>query len=231
MQSRPIKEILREIYINIYNQPDRLSCSQVENQKGLQDESISISYILSTYHNPDALCCALYWLKAQTQSDIEVIVADNSTDPIMVGRNESAVKRLNDRRFRYYNTRMFDCYASAEFAVQRARGEFLCFPSDDSYYVPMFGEVLLKAARQHNLDLVYCNMVMDPRYYNIHWVLDVGPRIAQIDKSGFLLRKSKFVVFPGDIVSRIYADGALIEELVRQGVRHGKVKDILAFHD
>ena len=232
-------EALRQIYSDIYRQacPPAVNAKQKEPNSSLpleskSDAAVSISYILSAYHRPDELACVLYSLKLQTQSDFEVIVTDNSTDPGIAARNRSVIYDLQDARFHYYNPRTIDCYTSAEWAIPMARGEFLCFPSDDSYYMPLFGEVLLKAARNNNLDLAYCNMIIDPRYFGMYWMLDVVAQLNCIDKTGFILRKSKFTRFPGALSTRfVDTDGRLISELVRQGIRHGKVKDILVVHN
>jgi glycosyltransferase involved in cell wall biosynthesis len=196
-----------------------------------RDKPISISYIVSTYHRPDLLPCVLHSLKVQTSSDFEVLVTDNSTDLKMIRKNRLAVDILDDDRFQYCNVKFSDCYTSAEWGVRNAKGEFLCFPSDDSYYVPHFGELMLKAARKDNLELVYCNMIYDPRYFGHYWVLDVEARHTRIDKTGFLLKRDRFINFPGKINSACDADGYLIDELVRRGIKHGKIVDIMVVHN
>jgi hypothetical protein len=192
---------------------------------------VSISYIVSTYHRPDLLPCVLHSLKVQTSRDFEVLVTDNSTDPNLIMQNKAIVDSLDDSRFHYFNVQLPECYSSAEWGVSRSMGEFVCFPSDDGYYVPRFGELMLKAARQHQLELVYCNMVYDPRYFGVYWVLDVEAKHTKIDKTGFLLRRDRFINFPGKINGACDADGYLIDELVRQGIRHGKVVDIMVVHN
>ena len=130
----------------------------------------------------------------------------------------------------YLHTNMSgNCYDVADKALPYCSGEFLCFPSDDSYYVPNFAETMERYAETSSLDLVYCDIFYDKRLNGIGYsVLNVAPHIGQIDKTGFIVRRSAFHGFPPHPSD--FRDGALIEDLVARGVRHGKVNDIMAVH-
>src|ERR1019366_3091887 len=101
-----------------------------------------VTYIVSTYNRPTLLRCCLASLAAQTDADFEVVVADNSPDFNITSQHQEVVADLRDPRFRHIDTDCvktcigWDCYHSAEYCARIAAGEWLCFPSDDSYYVP-----------------------------------------------------------------------------------------------
>jgi glycosyltransferase involved in cell wall biosynthesis len=183
-----------------------------------------VTLIVSTFHSPDKLTCLLYSLKVQTFADFEVLVADNSTEPEMLGRDQAIVAGMRDARFRHCATGPSDCYYAADKLAKEARGDYLAFPSDDNYYVPGFLEVMLR----QRADLIYCDMIYDPRYTGTWAQVDVHPTAGHIDKGGFLLRKSQFTRFPAD---RTWADGLLVEELMGRGVSHAKAPGVLWVHN
>ena len=170
----------------------------------------------------------LHALAVQTMPHFEVLVTDNSPDKMTQYKNDEIVELLQDGRFRHYVTASANCYRAADLAAKEAHGEFLCFPSDDSYYVPRFAEIMLKAAEANRWDLVYSNMVYDPRFNGRHYAaINVLPMLNSIDKTGFILKRSWFEGFS----QSDKADGELIESLVARGIRHGKVNDILMVHN
>ncbi len=174
----------------------------------------------------------LHSLAVQTFTDFEVIVSDNSPDKEARSKNFKLVKGF-DERFAYIYTNRGDCYSAAEVAEKFCEGDFLCFPSDDSYYVPVFAELMLAAEERNQWDLVYCNMLYDARFNGQYYApVNVQPIVNSIDKTGFILRRSWFEGFPGKVKDGpCKADGELIESLLKRGIRHGKVPDVLVVHN
>jgi glycosyltransferase involved in cell wall biosynthesis len=179
----------------------------------------------------------LHSLAVQTYSDFEAIIADNSPTDTMQQLNRDCVAGLKDKRFWHLNTAaqgFTDCYSSAEWVVEyEAHGDWLCFPSDDSYYVPCFAETLIKAAEMNRWELVYCNMLYDARFNGQFYApVNVQPMKNSIDKTGFLLKRNRFRTFPGKVLEGpCKADGELIESLLDEGIYHGKVPDFLMVHN
>lgn len=123
------------------------------------------------------------------------------------------------------------CYESANHMAPYATGDWLCFPSDDSLYVQGFSRIMLETAERTGADMVYCDCVYhrpDSSHWKPYTVLDVQPSIGRIDKTCFILRRELFNGFPPH--PRGYCDGALIEQLVSDGVRHAKAPGILVVH-
>jgi hypothetical protein len=161
--------------------------------------------------------------------NFEVIVTDNNAEPGM--GNFFQTDTMCDDRLSYIHTHAKTCYHSAEHGAAFAEGKYLCFPSDDSYYVPRFQELMVQAAESRDLQLVYCDMLFDGRRMGGRYgVLNVQPQLNHIDKTGFLVRRDVFDGFHEKDASPA-ADGYFIEEMLRRGIRHGKVQDVLAVHN
>jgi hypothetical protein len=92
---------------------------------------------------------------------------------------------------------------------------------------------MLKAAREQNLDLVYADQLYNGRWEaEPYHLMGVEPRLNKIDKTGFLLRRSKFYGFPDKTDGGpCAADGLLIDRLVNSGIRHGYAPGILSVHN
>lgn len=201
-----------------------------------------VTYVVSAYDRPDSLAVCLWSLKVQTARDFECLIADNAIDVGIAARHQGVVAALNDKRFRHISTvgkgKARDAsYGSADWMVEyEARGEWLCFPSDDSYYVPQFQALMLGAAQPNAWDLVYCDLLYDPRLAGRYAVLIASPQVCSIDKTNFMLRRDVWTGFltpldPNDLGDRTCTDGLMIERLVRKGIRHGRVEQTLCVHN
>ena len=196
----------------------------------------AVTYIVSAYDRPRSLRCCLASIQLQTDKNWHVIVADNGGDY----RNREVTDSFHDPRIDHLDTAQFstgpqwDCYWSAEWVVANIpMGQYICLPSDDSYYVPLFQEAMLAKARAEDLGLVYCDMLYDRRIGGKYGVLNVRPASCAIDKTGFLVRRDCWIGFPNkpQTPSSSCCDGEMIAEIVRRGVRHGKVDEVLCVHN
>lgn len=177
-----------------------------------------ISFIVSAYDRPAMLRCVLAALQVQTEPDIEIIVADNSPHIALNNEHQYVIHQLNDKRFSYRNPRARFCYEAIEQLAPETRGEWLCFPHDDGYYVPVFAQRMLEAAGQDpDAQLVYCDMLYDERMFGHYDVLHSEPRLGAIDKGSFIIRRELFLTRAWPPVPDISRDGIFIEELVRDG--------------
>lgn len=191
-----------------------------------------ISFLVSAYDRPKELEICLRSLKLQQGISFEILVAINST-----GRdfqlNQAVCNELGVQSFataRYCK----ECYSSGNWLAKRATGEFICFPSDDNYYVPKFGQKLYDFAKSFRLKLVYCDCIYDDRYTGSYEVMRVQPLIGHIDKGGFILRRDHFPGFPKvpKVAEPAFCDGLLIEKLrAEHKIQYGKIHDILWFHN
>lgn len=199
-----------------------------------------ISYIVSAYDRPLHLLGSLSSLLTQTHRDFEIIVTDNA--PVEYCENISVLRFLlgdaayrpfnyTFKNMRYVHTAMDTCYQSAEHGASIANGEWLCFPSDDSYYVPDFAKLMLE--KSAGADLVYCDCIYDPRRGYTYAVMDTKPLVGHIDKTNFIVRKEWFERVGGFPEKKPggCSDGLFIERAIQLGARHVKAEGVLCFHN
>ena len=201
-----------------------------------------ISFIVSAFDRPLLLPGCLWSLAAQTHKDFEVIVTDNATDPKIAAQHKRAVEMVRDwspkfaRRFKYVRTankiEVSDCYWAAEYAIKHhARGNWYCFPCDDSYYVPDFARRMLTAAYQHGW--VICGQaVVGPEAsggsgYRV-WNQTPGKSI----KTTFMVKANKFPGFAGkpSIPQAMAADYAFTATAART-LPWGTVNETMVCHN
>lgn len=199
---------------------------------------MKVSLIVSAYDQPDSLASLLLSLRTQTETDFEVLICDNST----TGQNDLAIMTLSaywgseEKRFTWLQTGksgLRHCYESANWAaVNVATGDYLCFPSCDNQYCPMFLEVLLRW--YNSADLIYSDMLYDPRADNTgkrtYTVFNTRPDVGFIDKGGFLVRRTKFQPFPWE-ENLMLADGLMLERLSKSGIVIQKAPGVLWIHN
>lgn len=197
-----------------------------------------ISFVISAFNRPLALRTCLSSLVQQTHPDIEVLVVDNSDSSGMSDGNADECEMYSSFKYLYTGRvteiedtmHKYSLYKATEIGVSQSTGDWLCFPNDDSYYCPWFAERMLHAAEKNNWDLVYCDIVMGGS--GGHHVLEAAPKRCCIDKTNFLLRRDWFQGFShGHDEDYPQADGFMIEELVRRGIRHGRVPEVLVVHN
>lgn len=183
-----------------------------------------ISYIVSSYDRPSYLQCCLSSLSNQTAAvDCEFIITCNHTDKDVRMAHLEVARKFDAAIHFTIDEGAMDCYYAADMAATKwAQGEWVCFPSDDSYYVPLFLDRMMTWAVEW--DFIYCDMLYASKWTDWKYsVMDVSPIRQHIDKTCFLLRRELFHGFPGKKNGYpCEADGELAEELVREGISHGK---------
>ncbi len=194
----------------------------------MDDYRNMISFIVSVYDRTDMLPGCLETLAVQ-ETVKEVLVCHNgkgAAGPVF----DSGLRLWNH----WHSTGLHGAkssYESADMVAPTAKGDWVCFPSDDSLYVRGFSRIMLETAEKTGAGLIYCDCVYhrpDEPSWKPYTVLDVSPRMGRIDKTCFILRRELFKGFPPH--PKGWSDGALIEQLVAQGVRHAKAPGILVVH-
>ena len=189
--------------------------------------SMSISFIVSVFDRPQFLNACLASLNVQTHRGSMTVCANSRNSDTL-----NACKLVCiyfDANYRETGQSCDNCYDSANLAARETTGEWLCFPSDDSLYVCGFTEIMLAEARRTAAGLVYCDCVYrrEPPW-KAYTVLDVEPRMGRIDKTCFIMRRELFKGFPPH--PKGWCDGALVEQLVRDGVKTAKAPGVLVLH-
>ena len=201
---------------------------------------MKISFVVAAFGNFSVLRTCLSSLLNQTMQDFEIIVCDN--DPESDQEYMAAEIARMDPSIRYEWTadrtkvippgcRHRRClYTATEIGVALTSGEWLCFPSADTYLAPVFAERMLRAAEVTNCSLVTCDFISgcpDRKYLTI----EAAPRVFRIDKSAFILKGEMFAGFPDKVEHYEEADGLLIERLARAGASRKRVAEVLVCHN
>jgi len=199
-----------------------------------------ISYIVSTFEKPKHLLCLLASLAVQTYQDAEIIVCDNSNSPEMSLSNRQVVALFAGGwglNARYLDTSKRvggqTCYHGLEV---EPKGEWLCFPSDDGYHVPMFAELMMQ--RSGKPGLIYCDVVYDPRLAlctvgkQEYSVMNTFPDLGKFEKTCFIIHRDWFKEIGGWQPHPLdWQDGALIRAAVEAGVPITKVNGPMVVHN
>lgn len=189
-----------------------------------------ISFLVTAHSKPAALVITLQSLFLQRNVKSEILVSNNAYGKMK--------KEISEVCARYpvneFINEKHNCYAATTFLSKHAKGKFLCFPSEEDYYTPVFGEKLLSHAKKFNLQFVYCDCLMDSRYFGSYEVLRAQPILGHIDKGGFLIKRELFKGWPKTPDRAIAAgcDGMLAEQIKnKKTVPYGKISDILWVHN
>lgn len=202
---------------------------------------MKITFIVSSYNRPEMLRLMLACLQVQTEKDWECFIANNNPYPGPGSEQQNIIHQMNDPRFIYVNPKLPDAYKAIWALMPQVKGEWLCFPSDDCYYVPQFAERMLKCVTANPAyDFVYCDMIYDPRPSegrDWYGVINTSPNLGAIDKAGFLIRKRLFLETGWantegmSVQLQGSRDGMLAEELVRRGAAMVKAKGVMFVHN
>lgn len=192
-----------------------------------------ITFFVSAYCRPDALACFLYSLRCQTISDWQAIILDNAVVDVIIEKHVDRIMQICDSRIKYLNPQMDDCYPAVNDYLHLAEGEWIATPSDDTYYVPEFIEIMTSAGEQNGWDFVYCDTLYDPRRTGKWEILNVLPSPCQIDKVSFIVRRDKFTGFIPDPMCpwgrATQSDGYTAADLANR-LPHGKAPGVLVVH-
>lgn len=193
----------------------------------------TLAFIVNAFENPAELRCCLASLQLQWQSatyKIEIHVADNSKK---IRPRLNKIELLCEELGAFYHITEGHCYTASEYVANfiNGRADYLCFASSDGYYVPGFSSIMLETAMRTNADLVYCNVLYDPRLHGrgIYSVLDSFPELRWIDKTNFIVKASCFRGWPTH--PQMWCDGQFVENLVASGGKIAKAKGILVVHN
>lgn len=181
-----------------------------------------VSFIVVS-DRPDCLRHLISCLRLQTNRNWELIVLDQTPRAACLEPVKEVEALGETRVFWEAVPRIGDIGQSMKVAYARfARGEFVCVPNDDAYYVPSFLDQMLWTARAHDYGLVYCDWLWNAADNSTpyrHMV--VAPVFSRIDVGGFLVNREALIE-DGWTVRAEGGDGYLVERIAAR-VKHGAV--------
>ena len=197
-----------------------------------------VSVVIGAFNRPGRLRTFLSCLVDQTFTDWEAVCVDNSTDPEAI-RLQREYCNIDPRiRYEEMGDRAFSpchgirsLYDATEQGIAMTTGEWIWVPNDDTYAAPWFLERMLQTVDDSDLEFVYCDFVQG-RPDIPHHGFCARPEACLIDKTCYMIRRDKFPIpWPGKIEQYGVADGILVNHLVAQGVRMGKINQMLIVHN
>lgn len=178
---------------------------------------------LTTSDRPNQLRHLIACLRVQTNANWELIVLDQTPRAACL-EPVKEVEALGETRVYWEPVpRVGDVGQSMKMAYTRfARGEFVCVPNDDAYYVPSFIDQMLWTARAFDYDLVYCDWLWNAADQTTPYRhVPVAPVFSRIDVGGFLVKREALIE-DGWTWRGEGGDGLLVERLAAK-VKHGAV--------
>jgi hypothetical protein len=199
-----------------------------------------VSVCIATYTNTEMLLeRALPSLLAQTYERIEVVVVGDAAAPDV----ERAVKGIGDPRVRYANMTVRGPYPNAKQelwhvaggppsneAMRLARGRWIASMDDDDESTPDRIELLLRAARERELEFCYGLFEWYVPDGDEHLVGEFPPTFAKIGLQASLMHTDmRFICAElSDAVFGEPGDWSRIRRMMRIGVRMGMVDQVVA---
>ena len=202
----------------------------------LQACQMTVTFFVNSYATPTNLWCILGSLIQQTDPSWEAVVLLNHRDPLIRAEHRAIVGLMDDDRLStadsWHDQLSWDCYWACDWAYDQglAKGEWICCASDDGYYMPEFVEVMAAS----DADVVFCDMVMRKYLVQRRSLVNTLPKAGHIDKTGFMVRRSKWIGFPHKNQQHAGpsgADGMAVESMVRLGYKVDKVHIPLVVHN
>src|SRR5258707_6354582 len=96
-------------------------------------------------------------LKLQKKARVEILVSNNAN-----GWMREEINQICNRfQVEAIENDEPECYSATNLLAKQARGRFLCFPSEEDYYTPVFAKKLLDHARRYKLHLVYFDCIYE----------------------------------------------------------------------
>jgi len=114
-----------------------------------------VSVITPTYNRPDYLKDTIKSVLAQRIKDWELLVINDGGEDV-----RRIVEGFSDNRIRYFNRKQNRGKASClNFALERARGDYIAYIDDDDIWYPNHLEVLTEAlAENPDIGVVYSDL-------------------------------------------------------------------------
>jgi spore maturation protein CgeB len=188
-----------------------------------------VSILTTVYDRVDCLERCIQSVEALRFRDFEHIVVADSPPADVLARIQDLVARhsQNSRSLSFANLakRHQDWgMAPAAAGLERARGEYVCFLSDDNGYLPRHFDNLVRALdRDPQLGFVYSSCLYDGRRI----LNGATPRPGGIDLGQPLFRRDLFDRYPGGKLPfhEFGWDWRMIEQFLKSGVRWRHVND------
>lgn len=180
--------------------------------------------IICISDRPDRLPLLMWSLIAQTHTDWELIVLDQSHDERGVDRMIQVLPDISNiiRVVKCDRNGDWGQTAKEQAAKGMATGDVLMFPNDDAYYVPIALAELTRVI-ESGADIAVCGWLYDQMGYT---PMPPSTMVGHVDVGGFMLRRETFLRVGWPDKSQT-GDAKLIAACIRAGGRVGATSRVL----
>jgi hypothetical protein len=198
-----------------------------------------VSICMATYTNTEALLeRALPSALAQTYERIEVVIVGDAASPEVA----RLVNSVGDPRVRYSNLTVRGPYPEgteplwhvaggppSNEAMRLAQGRWIASMDDDDESTPDRVELLLRAARERDLEFCYGQMEYRRPDGSVEPLCVFPPTFTKIGLQGSLMHTDmRFICSElSDALFRVPGDWSRIDRMMRIGVRMGMIDDVV----
>lgn len=119
-----------------------------------------VSVLTATYKRDDLLKEAIESVLSQTIKDFEYIIIDDACSD----DTKKLVKSFKDKRIVYLTNKENPARTHCRplnLGLSKAKGKYIAYLDDDNVWYPFHLEVLLKTIENEDLDVVYCDMMVE----------------------------------------------------------------------
>ena len=213
-----------------------------EYARAFEEPEPLVSFCIATYTNTKVLLeRALPSLLCQTYERIEVVVVGDAASPEV----ERAVKSIGDPRVRYANMTFRGPYPDdseqrwyvaggppVNEAMRLARGRWIAPMDDDDESAPGRAEVLLRAARERELEFAYGQLEVRAPDTTMQNICVFPPELGKIGLQCSLMHGGLRFICPelGDALFGLPGDWSRIRRMMRIGVRMGMIDDVVVHY-
>lgn len=171
-----------------------------------------ISIIVPIYNSELYLRQCLDSIRAQTYSDIEVIMIDDGSTDGSKDLAKYFVER--DERFHLYSQENEGVSAARNAGLDKASGEYILFVDSDDWIEPRMIEALLKNMLQHNTDIACCQYDRGGEY--IQEKTEIWDRETTL--KNFLIHK----LINGSLVNKLFKKDILNQKKLDLTIKYGE---------
>ena len=218
---------------------DKPWCFVHRNNTALASHMPLTIYVVA-YRRHAQLACLVHSLQAQTMRAFHLVILHDGPDFEMAALlSKLSRETMLSFEFRFSRIRYNDYgHSLREQAIRDCQTDYILLTNDDNYYVPKFAELMLSAARRHDLDLVLCDMVHSHdrpggRPVASYAAFPTHPSPGNVDIGCFITRtaRAKQVGFRDKAAE---GDGTFVADLMALGpdaMRWAKLEKILFVHN
>ena len=116
-------------------------------------KKITFSIIIPTFNSLDTIERSVSSVLNQTFKNFEILIIDDGSD-IKTKKKQNKIFAKNDKIRLFSNSKNYGVSKSRNFAINRARGEFIVFLDSEDYFISTYLENIYKIIKNKDTQLI-----------------------------------------------------------------------------